>query len=183
MRSNDGCMRRSCGNPVLRNNDIGDLTEHIRGNSCTASLAQERVVLHLPVLHLGRLLVILVLPTKRAIDSRARSYRMGGVHPTGCLAVGHNPVVELKVRPTGLFSPHRPRPTSTSRCLVVETASPPALVVQVRRAPKISGQAGRPTRGSANHGGPIPVVELEVRPTGKTCAPSRHRGPGRMLIL
>ena len=148
-----GCMRRSCGPRGSRNDSIGYRSgQRVRENSCTASLAQERVVLHLSVLHLpkvafaftwtlGRLLVI---TTKRAIDSRARSYLLGGVHPTGCLTVGHNPVVELKVRPTGLFSPHRPRPTSTSRCLVVETAS-------------------RPTNVSASRGGPFPKPSVILR--------------------
>jgi hypothetical protein len=105
---NDGCMRRSCGYPDLRNGIIeNNPALRIRGNSCSASLALERVALHL-VLHLPKIAFaftwtlerLLVIPTKRAIaprglcpmsTSQCCTARYGGSpHPNSQLTIRHS---------------------------------------------------------------------------------------------
>jgi hypothetical protein len=115
-----GCMRRSCGPRGSRNDSIGYRSgQRVRENSCSASLAQERVALYLSKvlvafnLTFERLLVILVPTTKRAIDSRARSFRMG--------------------------APHGLRPMSTSRCCAASEAGPSRAIPPPQPAGRVEG--------------------------------------------
>ena len=98
-----GCMRRSCGYPDLRNNFIGNNPAlRIRGNSCSASLAQERVALYLSKVLVAFNLTFEMLPKpisktlvtpecvcresrKRSLDSRLRRAGMTYVPGTAFL--------------------------------------------------------------------------------------------------
>lgn len=162
-------MRRSCGPRGSRNDSIGYRPGlRVRENSCSASLAQERVALHL-VLHLpkvafaftwtlGRLLVI---TTKRSIDSRALSHRMGGVHPRHLSQPSYLPKVRLEsfqtfgppdrtirqplavVRVGRFLSAGAPRsqcPISTSRCCTASQGRSPLPRLSVILSPAFAGR-------------------------------------------